>query len=84
MGGCGGEATLREEELVLGAELEKEQCEVFGCGRRALGSYSIAPGTMIRLCPECAERERVLTGALMEPSDVDGNGKIRAQEQTQY
>jgi hypothetical protein len=38
------------------------RCEVFGCGREALGSYSIAPGTVIRLCRECAEREELLAG----------------------
>ena len=67
----------------MGAELEKEQCEVIGCGRRALGSYSIAPGTMIRLCRECAEREEVMIGALTELIDVGGNGKIRTEDQAQ-
>lgn len=38
------------------------QCEVFGCGRKALSAYSIAPGTVIRLCRECAEREDLLAG----------------------
>ena len=38
------------------------RCEVFVCMREALGSYSIAPGTVIRLCRECAEREELLAG----------------------
>jgi hypothetical protein len=40
--------------------------------REALGSYSIAPGTVIRLCRECAEREELL---------VDAGGVLKGESQ---
>ena len=67
----------------MDAEHDKKMCEVFGCGRRASGSYAIAPGTRIRLCRQCAEREEVMIGALTEPIDAGGNGKIRTEAQAQ-
>ena len=45
--------------FLLDIEDGKKRCEVFGCGREASGSYAIAPGTRIRLCHECAEREEI-------------------------
>ena len=57
----------------MGSERETKRCEVFGYGRQALGSYSTAPGTVIRVCHECAEREEVMIGALTKPIDADEN-----------
>ena len=65
----------------MGAELEQEQCEVFGCGGQASGSYAIAPGTRIRLCRQCAEREEVIFDARTKPIKENGNGIIEAKEQ---
>ena len=76
------EAKLGEEELALEAELGGKQCEVFGCGRRASGSYAIAPGTRIRLCRQCAERELVLPDAANEPTDFAGTRTDRTNGQT--
>ena len=75
--------TIGEGRPVLDAGHDKKMCEVFGCGRRASGSYAIAPGTRIRLCRQCAEREEVMTGAPTEPIDAGGNGKIRTELQAQ-
>ena len=62
---------------------EKKQCEVFGCGRQVTGSYAIAPGTTIRLCRQCAERELILPNAANEPSDFAGTRTAQPKEQTQ-
>ena len=62
-------------------EDNKKRCEVFGCGRRASGSYAIAPGTRIRLCRQCAERELIVSNAANEPTDSAGTSTARTNEQ---
>ena len=76
------EKTIGEERLALDAGYNKKMCEVFGCGREASGSYAIAPGTRIRLCRQCAERELVLPDAANEPTDFAGTRTDRTNGQT--
>ena len=66
--------TIGEERHVLDDERDKKMCEVFGCGRVSSGSYAIAPGTRIRLCRQCAEREEVIFDARPKPIKEGGNG----------
>ena len=68
------EKTIGEERLALDAGHDKKMCEVFGCGREASGSYAIAPGTRIRLCRQCAEREEVIFDARTKPVKENGKG----------
>ena len=76
------EGRERVEVSLLDPEDDKKWCEVFGCGRRSSGSYAIAPGTRIRLCRQCAEREQVLPEVANEPADFAGTRTARTNGQT--
>ena len=35
-----------------------EKCEVFGCNGEFYRTFQVAPGTIVKLCKECYDREQ--------------------------
>ena len=70
------------ERVLTGAPGTVLSCEVFGCGRESSGSYAIAPGTRIRLCHECAEREEIVFDGRTKTIKEKGQGIIQPKERT--